>query len=125
MADGVHNQYVAKHGDDTLRVGHDIFLRWYAVRGKKWKMLGEASTQKRARDLAHDVLHPGQACPLVLQWELDESTRAHVLGECPGCQNPAIETDLKTYRLCQDCGWKIEFTEEEMDRLEKRLATPL
>lgn len=124
MADGVHNQCFAKHGDDTLRVGHDIFLRWYMVRDKKWKMLGEASTQKGARQAAHEALHEGRACGIALQWELDESTLAHVLGECPDCLNPAIETDLKTFRLCQDCGWKIEFTDEEKDRLEKRLAPP-
>lgn len=124
MSEDVFNQYTAKHGKDTLRVGHDMFMRWYLVKEKKWKMVEDGGTQKRAREAAHRMFHDGHSCDQKLEWVLDQGTRSRVLGECPECSNPEMESNLKTYRSCPDCGWRIDFTQAEIERLENMLKPP-
>jgi hypothetical protein len=124
MSEDVYNQYTAKHGKEALRVGHDMFMRWYVVKDKEWKMIEDARTQKQAHEAAHHNFHNGDTCKLELEWILDRGTRAPVLGECPECLNPEMDSDFKTYRSCPDCGWRIDFTKDEIERLERMLKEP-
>ena len=120
----IYNQYTAKCGDAILHVGHDFFLRWYMVENKKWRFLEDGSTRKKAFEAAHAISHDGKPCGNNLEWNLDERTRAVVLGECPKCLNPALDSDLKTYRSCPDCGWRIDFTKEQIEWWENKLKAP-
>jgi hypothetical protein len=108
MPEGLYNIYYARHGENFLQVGHDFYLRWFLEidRDGKWTRIDNGHTRKSALDGAHNLFHHYQgSCDEKLQWELDRSTRAKVLGECPKCLNPNMEGDLKTYRRCPDCGW--------------------
>jgi hypothetical protein len=124
LSEDVFNQYTTKHAGETIRVGHDIFLRWYVVKDKKWKMIEDGGTRQQAFDAVHKALHEGKECREALDWVLDKGTRSVVLGECPKCLNPALESDLRTYRRCPDCGWRIDFTPEQIAWLEKKLKAP-
>jgi hypothetical protein len=118
----LYNIYYATHGKDTVRVGHDEILRYYmSLDGKKWTPVDD-HTQKSALNDAHARLHVGERlCDNKLNWKLIPGSRASVLGECPKCQNPSLLSDLKTYRRCPDCGWRIDFTKEEIDWVENKL----
>ena len=51
--------------------------------GKKWAPL-DNHTLKSALDDAHSRLHrASEQCGEKLEWKLDKSTQAKVLGECP------------------------------------------
>jgi len=107
----------AQHGKDLIRVAHDEVLRWYmSLDGKKWTPV-DRHTLKSAMDHAHSCLHrASEKCSERLQWNLDKSTQAKVLGECPRCANPSMESDLTTFRSCPDCGWRIDFTKAQKAR---------
>jgi len=74
----------AQHGKDLIRVGHDEVLRWYmSLAGKKWTPV-DHHTLKSALDQAHSCLHlASEKCSEKLEWKMDTSTKAKVLGECP------------------------------------------
>lgn len=116
----IFNQYTGKCGNNPLRIGHDIYLSWYLLIGKEWKFVS-GGTKKEAQHAAHQLLHEGERCGNRPAWELDSGTRAQVLGECVKCLNPSLESDLKTYRKCNDCGWELRFTPEEIEWLENRI----
>ncbi len=123
---GPYNVYFARHGKEVLRVGHDIYLRWFLEVDGEWKRIVTGkNTRQASLDAAHPLYHrykqDTKPCAETLAWELDASTRAEVLGECPKCLNPNLEDDLKTYRLCPDCGWRMDFTAEQMAKLEEDL----
>ncbi len=119
---GLYSVRYARHGDELIRVAHDEVLRWYmSLDGKKWTSVDD-HTLKSALNDAHARLHrPGDKCTEKLEWKLVEGTKAKVLGECPRCTNPSMESDLKTFRRCPDCGWRIDFTREEIEWVEERL----
>ena len=112
----------AQHGKDLIRVAHDEFLRWYtSLDGKKWTPV-DRHTLKSAQDRAHRSVHRADdICGESLPWNLDKSTQAKVLGECPRCANPSMESDLATFRRCPDCGWRIDFTKEQIEWVEDAL----
>jgi DNA-directed RNA polymerase subunit RPC12/RpoP len=112
----------AQHGDVLIRVAHDQVLRWYmSLDGKKWTPV-DRHTLKSALDYSHTCLHPAsEKCSEKLEWKLDKSTQAKVLGECPHCANPSMESDLVTFRRCPDCGWRIDFTKEQIQWVEDKL----
>ena len=85
----------AQHGDALIRVAHDEVLRWYmSLDGEKWTSVDD-HTLKSALDYAHSCLHrASEKCSEKLEWKLDKSTQAKVLGECPQCTNPSMESDL-------------------------------
>ena len=107
------------HGKDLIRVAHDEVLRWYtSLGGKKWAPV-EHHTLKSALDQAHSCLHrASEKCSEKLEWKLDKSTQMKVLGECPRCANPSMESDLTTFRSCPDCGWRIDFTKQGIEWIE-------
>jgi hypothetical protein len=110
----------AQHGKDLIRVAHDEVLRWYmSLDGKKWTPV-DRHTLKSAMDHAHSCLHRAK-CSERLQLNLDKSTQAKVLGECPRCANPSMESDLTTFRSCPDCGWRIDFTKAQIEWVEDAL----
>ena len=122
------NVYTAKHENETLRVGHDFFLRWYVVLDRKWRTVEEGTSRNRALEAAHALFHyvrDEEGCGKELNWELDSATRAQVLGECPKCLNPNLDSDLKRYRACPDCGWRIDFTPDQIKWLEEKLNRKL
>ena len=112
----------AQHGKDLIRVAHDEFLRWYmSLDGEKWTPVVD-HTLKSAQDYAHARLdHGTETCDEKLEWNIDKSTQAKVLGECPRCTNPSMESDLRTFRRCPDCGWRIDFTKEQIEWVENKL----
>ena len=51
--------------------------------GEKWTPVDD-HTLKSALDYAHSCLHrASEKCSEKLEWKLDKSTQAKVLGECP------------------------------------------
>ena len=112
----------AQHGQDLIRVAHDEVLRWYmSLDGKKWTPV-DRRTLRSALDSAHASLHRSdEHCGERLEWKLDKSTQMKVLGECPRCANPSMESDLSTFRRCPDCGWCIDFTKEQIEWVEDPL----
>jgi DNA-directed RNA polymerase subunit RPC12/RpoP len=118
----LYNIYFANHGKELIRVGHNECLMWYmSLDGKHWTPVDD-HTLKSALNDAHRRLHRhGEECKQELEWKLVEATRAPVLGECPKCANPALDSDLKTYRRCPDCGWRIDFTKEQIEWVENML----
>jgi hypothetical protein len=112
----------AQHGRNLIRVGHDEFLRWYmSLDGKKWTPV-DRHTLRSALDHAHSCLHQAsEECSEKLEWKLDKSTQTKVLGECPRCANPSMESDLATFRGCPDCGWRLDFTKEQIEWVENAL----
>jgi DNA-directed RNA polymerase subunit RPC12/RpoP len=118
----LHSIRYAQHGNELIRVGHDGFLRWYmSLDGEKWTSVDD-HTLKSALNYAHSCLHrASEKCSEKLEWKLDKSTQAKVLGECPQCTNPSMESDLKTFRRCPDCGWRIDLTKEQIEWVEDKL----
>jgi hypothetical protein len=74
----------AQHANDLIRVGHDEVLRWYiSLDGEKWIPVDD-HTLKSALDYAPSCLHrASEKCSEKLEWKLDKSTQAKVLGEYP------------------------------------------
>lgn len=103
-------------------MGHDEFLRWYtSLDGKKWTPV-DRHTLKSALDRAHSCLHrASEKCSDKLEWKMDKSTQMKVIGECPQCANPSMESDLSTFRRCPDCGWWIDFTTQQIEWIEDKL----
>ena len=112
----------AQHGEDLIGVGHDEFLRWYtSLDGNKWTPV-DHPTLKSALDYAHSCLHrASEKCNEKFEWKMDISTQMKVLGECPRCANPSMESDLTTFRRCPDCGWRIDFTKQQIEWIEDKL----
>lgn len=118
----LYNIYYAQHGDDLVRVGHNEVLRWYmSLDGEHWTSVDD-HTLRSALDDAHARLHhAGEKCKQGIEWKFRESSRSVVLGQCPKCSNPGTDSDLRTYRSCPDCGWRIDFTKEQIEWLEGKL----
>jgi hypothetical protein len=63
--------------------------------GEKWTPVGDR-TLKSALDYAHSCLHrASEKCSEKLDWKLDKSTQAKVLGECTTAQIRAWSLTLK------------------------------
>lgn len=118
----LYNIYYAKHGADLIRVGHDELVRWYmSVDGAHWTPVDDHTLKSALNDAHRRLRHPTEECQEKLDWKLDELTRAQILGQCPRCTNPAMNSYLKTYRSCPDCGWRIDFTDEQIQWVENKL----
>lgn len=116
--------YVAKHGNETIHVGHDQAVNWSVLVNDQWEPIDDARTLKDAKELGHAQFDRGKSCSTRLDWKtgwhLDERTRGRIANTCPVCGNPVTDDDEDALR-CTDCGWERRYTTEELRQLPKHL----
>lgn len=119
---GFSDVYEAKHGENTIYVGHDQVcpVSWSVFVNGKWEEIDGARTLRNAKELGHSQFDKGDACPVELDWRLDwplsEGTQSHIANACPECGNPITDDYEDEGALrCPDCGWEHQYTSQEND----------
>ena len=116
---GFFNVHAAKHGIDTIFIGHDQSVNWSVFMNGEWEPIVDAGTLKEAKTLGHSQFDKGEECPLNLDWSPVEATRGTIANTCPECGNPATD-DNENALSCPDCGWEHRYTTEENEDLKAR-----
>ena len=113
---GFFNVYAAKHGSDSIHVGHDQAVNWSVFVNDEWEPVDDARTLKDAKKLGHAQFDRDKACSLKLDWSADwqlvDGTLGNIANTCPTCGNPATDKDENAL-WCPDCGWEHRYTSEE------------
>jgi hypothetical protein len=71
---------------------------------------------------AYSCLHrASEKCSEEFEWQLDKSTQTKFLENAPSARIRAWSRTL-TFRRCPDCGWRIDFTKDQIEWVENKTA---